>query len=503
MLVDTNKRDMSCTLKLGNSSWTFDAPFGFAPIGISASLSLSLLPFSRGDVLILTVSSTPARRQDLPPARRAQLCARRRRAQPAILPLDSGLAADRRRRPGARRGREERGAGRGREGEGAGEVLPAVLAACASSLASLLSLPNLGSARSASSHRLPTLTLLLDPQNKDLTRSLLEDAVKNGYEACILTTDTWQLGWRHGDIVRVCASPLVLAGLQARALRQRARATLTHGPLLPLPLQAAANYAFYVRLLPSPSSHVVHTCSRRSPPLQRGVGHDLGRANPVFRRMCAEKGIDDLDSPEAGQYWIDNVWCAPFLCSRAAGADRRRQGEADADAVSLARSQARPRVELDRPARARQVVEGAQWRQAVRHQGHPERCVPLSRPLSDLLKLTLLLSSFTTRSRGRPPRCRHARRRRHRCVESRRAPGRRRDRVARRARGDCALGRRREADNHVRLVRRASLSPSTSLCSLCEGSRYRADSLDDAAVCARRPTCSSASPSRSIPSRAP
>ncbi|GAA5913765.1 hypothetical protein JCM8208_004158, partial [Rhodotorula glutinis] len=73
-------------------------------------------------------------------------------------------------------------------------------------------------------------------------------AVENGYEACILTTDTWQLGWRHGDI-------------------------------------AAANYAFY-----------------------RGIGHDLGRANPVFRRMCAEKGIDDLDSPEAGQYWIDNVW---------------------------------------------------------------------------------------------------------------------------------------------------------------------------------------------------
>ncbi|GAA5940854.1 hypothetical protein JCM3775_006831 [Rhodotorula graminis] len=42
MLVDTNKRDMSCTLKLGTSSWTFDEPFGFAPIGISASLALSL-----------------------------------------------------------------------------------------------------------------------------------------------------------------------------------------------------------------------------------------------------------------------------------------------------------------------------------------------------------------------------------------------------------------------------------------------------------------------------
>jgi len=59
---------------------------------------------------------------------------------------------------------------------------------------------------------------------------------------------------------------------------------------------------------------------------QRGIGHDLGKANPVFRRMCAEKGIDDLESPEAGQYWIDNVWCALslLLSSSPEGAETSR-----------------------------------------------------------------------------------------------------------------------------------------------------------------------------------
>lgn len=37
MLVDTSQRDMSCTLKLGKYEWKFDAPLGFAPIGISKS----------------------------------------------------------------------------------------------------------------------------------------------------------------------------------------------------------------------------------------------------------------------------------------------------------------------------------------------------------------------------------------------------------------------------------------------------------------------------------
>jgi isopentenyl diphosphate isomerase/L-lactate dehydrogenase-like FMN-dependent dehydrogenase len=38
------------------------------------------------------------------------------------------------------------------------------------------------------------------PPNDKLTVSLLRDAHENGYSACILTLDTWQLAWRHGDI---------------------------------------------------------------------------------------------------------------------------------------------------------------------------------------------------------------------------------------------------------------------------------------------------------------
>ncbi|TNY21449.1 FMN-dependent dehydrogenase [Rhodotorula diobovata] len=180
MLVDTNKRDMSCTLKLGKSSWTFDGPLGFAPIGINK------IYHPLGELNAARVAGE----LNLP------YCLSTAGSQPIA---DVASAHN----DGAR--------GAGREAQG-------------------------------------RFFQLYWPHNMDLTRSLLEDAVKNGFEACILTTDTWQLAWRHGDI-------------------------------------AAANYAFY-----------------------RGIGHDLGKANPVFRRMCAEKGIDDLESPEAGQYWIDNVW---------------------------------------------------------------------------------------------------------------------------------------------------------------------------------------------------
>ena len=87
------------------------------------------------------------------------------------------------------------------------------------------------------------------PHDDELTVSLLTRAWESGFDACILTTDTWQLGWRHDDI-------------------------------------ANGNYAFY-----------------------RGIGADLGLSDPVFKKRLAEQGIDPVKEPEkAGALWIDNVW---------------------------------------------------------------------------------------------------------------------------------------------------------------------------------------------------
>jgi isopentenyl diphosphate isomerase/L-lactate dehydrogenase-like FMN-dependent dehydrogenase len=87
------------------------------------------------------------------------------------------------------------------------------------------------------------------PHDDELTRSLLQRAADSGFTACILTLDTWQLGWRHNDI-------------------------------------ATSNYAFY-----------------------HGTGADLGLSDPVFQTRLREKGIDPTTMPnEAGALWIDNVW---------------------------------------------------------------------------------------------------------------------------------------------------------------------------------------------------
>jgi isopentenyl diphosphate isomerase/L-lactate dehydrogenase-like FMN-dependent dehydrogenase len=87
------------------------------------------------------------------------------------------------------------------------------------------------------------------PHDDELTRSLLQRAVDSGFTACILTLDTWQLGWRHDDV-------------------------------------ANSNYAFY-----------------------HGIGADLGLSDPVFQKRLKEKGIDPVQQPnEAGALWIDNVW---------------------------------------------------------------------------------------------------------------------------------------------------------------------------------------------------
>ncbi|BGP66548.1 hypothetical protein NBRC10512v2_007956 [Rhodotorula toruloides] len=185
MLVDTNQRDMSCTLKLGQYEWKFDAPLGFAPIGIN-KIYHPLGEFNAAKVageLNLAYALSTAGSQPISEVARVN---------------DEGFSrAGRSRAHGAQNGR---------------------------------------------------FFQLYWPPNDELTISLLRDAHQNGYSACILTLDTWQLAWRHGDI-------------------------------------SAANYAFY-----------------------RGIGHDLGKANPVFQRMCREKGITDLNAPEAGQYWIDLVW---------------------------------------------------------------------------------------------------------------------------------------------------------------------------------------------------
>lgn len=95
----------------------------------------------------------------------------------------------------------------------------------------------------------PRFFQLYMPHDDELTISLLQRAHDSGFTACMLTTDTWQLGWRHDDI-------------------------------------ATSNYAFY-----------------------RGIGADLGLSDPVFQKRLAAKGIDPKTQPEeAGAMWIDNVW---------------------------------------------------------------------------------------------------------------------------------------------------------------------------------------------------
>lgn len=87
--------------------------------------------------------------------------------------------------------------------------------------------------------------------DEQVAASLLRRAADAGYAACILTTDTWQLGWRHDDA-------------------------------------AAGNYAFY-------HAH--------------GAG-DLALQDPAFRARLREAGIDpDQDPQRAGAEWIDkHIW---------------------------------------------------------------------------------------------------------------------------------------------------------------------------------------------------
>ena len=95
----------------------------------------------------------------------------------------------------------------------------------------------------------PRFFQLYMPHDDELTVSLLNRAWKSGFDVCILTTDTWQLGWRHDDV-------------------------------------STANYAFY-----------------------RGIGADLGLTDPVFQKNLEKMGIDPEKEPEkAHAAWIDSVW---------------------------------------------------------------------------------------------------------------------------------------------------------------------------------------------------
>ncbi|KAJ9102586.1 hypothetical protein QFC21_002987 [Naganishia friedmannii] len=99
---------------------------------------------------------------------------------------------------------------------------------------------------------------LYSPPDEELMESILRRAIvpdvrdyvqDNGFTACIWTVDTWQLGWRHGDV-------------------------------------AASNYAFY-----------------------KGIGAELGWSDPVFQKRMAERGLSKEKNPvETGQLWIDQVW---------------------------------------------------------------------------------------------------------------------------------------------------------------------------------------------------
>jgi len=89
------------------------------------------------------------------------------------------------------------------------------------------------------------------PHNRTIAESLLRRAAKEGYDAVLFTTDTWQLAWRHHDV-------------------------------------ANSNYAPY-----------------------RGVGVELRLSDPAFQAYCKESlGFDPLvDRVRGSTVWIDEcVW---------------------------------------------------------------------------------------------------------------------------------------------------------------------------------------------------
>ncbi|KAL9115403.1 MAG: hypothetical protein Q9227_000724 [Pyrenula ochraceoflavens] len=104
-------------------------------------------------------------------------------------------------------------------------------------------------AQDPAANRPPRFFQLYMPHDDELTVSLLRRAVKSGFTACMLTTDTWQLWWRHDYV-------------------------------------ATSNYAFY-----------------------HGIGAEVGLSDSIFQKRLQEAGIDTKTQPdEAGAIWIDGVW---------------------------------------------------------------------------------------------------------------------------------------------------------------------------------------------------
>ncbi|KAF2090834.1 FMN-dependent alpha-hydroxy acid dehydrogenase [Saccharata proteae CBS 121410] len=97
----------------------------------------------------------------------------------------------------------------------------------------------------------PRFFQLYQSHDDEVCVSMLERAFKNGYDVCMLTTDTWQLAWRHNDV-------------------------------------NTGNYAFY------------H---------EHGPG-DIGLQDPVFQERLKDAGVDPTKDPKrAGQMWIDgHIW---------------------------------------------------------------------------------------------------------------------------------------------------------------------------------------------------
>lgn len=74
------------------------------------------------------------------------------------------------------------------------------------------------------------------------------EAVLTIIQACILTVDTWSLGWRHDDV-------------------------------------ATSNYAFY-----------------------KGIACDLGLSDHVFMSRMKDEGIQRSDLQKIGERWVDSYW---------------------------------------------------------------------------------------------------------------------------------------------------------------------------------------------------
>lgn len=204
-LVDTNERSTLTTLSVGGMKWKVSAPIGIAPVGINK------IYHDRGELAVAKAAGELGLVYSLSTA--------------GSYPIeDVGAAND--------AGRADR-------------------------FVANKNLDNLTTDKGGNHHEnsrkvpsAPRFFQLYMPHDDELTLSLLKRAHVAGFEACILTTDTPQLGWRHDDV-------------------------------------ATSNYAFY-----------------------RGIGGEMGFTDPVFQKRMRAAGVDDpsKDPVKAATMWIDTIW---------------------------------------------------------------------------------------------------------------------------------------------------------------------------------------------------